>query len=251
MVFACGTSSDHVRFEKGTFNNEILVKHGLHHCAEDKLGDACALFDRVGSVSEDLRLDDGHKTVVLADGTIAGEGVSSLTDAKHAWAATADLEDGSPLGEAATFSIEGGGAAIQTVKTLSGLLTVGASDINETLVELDASVDTSGAEELNKVLTFSGGLINCLLEHDHTRDVCLDAWSLEEKLTVSTSVGLGVLNFDWCEARSDGASGFVSSEDTFARGADSLGGGDELILELSFGSLCLDHDVFVLRVFVT
>ena len=94
--------------------------------------------------------------------------MSGLTDANHAWAAAADLEDSSPLGEAATFSIEGGSAAIQTIKTLGGLLTVGASDINETLVELDAGVDTSGAEELNKVLTFSGGLVNCLLEHDHT-----------------------------------------------------------------------------------
>ena len=94
--------------------------------------------------------------------------MSSLTDAKHAWAATADLEDGSPLGEAATFSIEGGGAAIQTVKTLSGLLTVGATDFDKTLVELDASVDASGAKELNKVLTISSSLVNCLLVHYHT-----------------------------------------------------------------------------------
>ena len=65
---------------------------------------------------------------------------------------------------------------------------------------------------------------------------------MEKKLTVSTSVGLGILNLDWLEATADGASGLVSSEDTFAGSADSLGGGDELILELSFGSLCLNHD---------
>ena len=91
-------------------------------------------------------------------------------------------------------------------------------------------------------MTISGGLINRLLKHDHTRDVCLNSWSLEEKLTVSTSVGLCVLNLDWCEAAADGASGLVSSEDAFAGSADSLGGSDELILELSFGSLCLNHD---------
>ena len=143
LVFAGGSGSDHVRLEEGTLDDEILVEHGLHDSAEDELGDACALFDGVASVSEDLRLDDGHKTVVLADGTIAGKGVCGLTDAYHAWAATTDLEDSSPLGKAATFSIESGGAAIQTVKTLSGLLTVGAADVDETLVELDAGVDVS------------------------------------------------------------------------------------------------------------
>ena len=122
----------------------------------------------MSSISEDLWLDNWHESILLADGSVAGESVGGLANRDHGRLAVTDLEDGSPLGEAATFSIEGGGAAIQTVKTLSGLLTVGATDFDKTLVELDASVDASGAKELNKVLTFSGGLVNCLLEHDHT-----------------------------------------------------------------------------------
>ena len=58
---------------------------------------------------------------------------------------------------------------------------------------------------------------------------------------VSMSVRLNVLNKDWRKSMAERVNGLVSSEYTFAWGANSLGGGDELILELSLGSLCLDH----------
>ena len=146
-----------------------MVEHGLHDSAEDELGDACALFDGVASVGKDLRLDDGHKTIVLADGTKAGEDMSGLTNSKYAWAATVDLKDSSQLYEAKTFSIEGGGL-FQIVDTLISLqihTVVELTLVKLTLVELNANMDVSLAKEFNKVLTIFGGLVNILI-HGHT-----------------------------------------------------------------------------------
>lgn len=77
---ASGTLSDHVGLKEGSLDDEVVVEHGLHHGGEDVLRDAGALLDGVVTVGEDLGLDDGHETVVLADGTVAGEGVGGLAD---------------------------------------------------------------------------------------------------------------------------------------------------------------------------
>ena len=92
LIFIKPTRSYHVRHEKGTLDNEILVEHSLHDSAIDKFGGACALFDGVNSCStivviiiSDLKLNNGHKTVVLADRTITGESVSGLINSLQAW----------------------------------------------------------------------------------------------------------------------------------------------------------------------
>ena len=107
------------------------------------------------------------------------------------------------------------------------------------LVELDAGLDATGAEELDEVLSTSGSLVDSLLVHDDTTDVLLDSWSGEKKLAVGTSVGLSVLDADGIEALADGASRLVGSENTLAGGADLLCGLDELFLEFS---RCVQHN---------
>ena len=189
-----GTSSDHVWLEEGTLDDQVLVEHGLHDSAEDELGDAGALVDRVAAIGEDLGLDDGHEAVVLADGTVAGKGVGSLADGDHRWAAISDLEHGSPLGEAAALGVELGSAAIETVETLGSGLAIGAADGNDSLIELDTGLDATRAEELDEVLSTGSGLVDGLLVQDDAGDVLLDSWGGEEELSVSTSVVFGVLN---------------------------------------------------------
>ena len=182
------------------------------------------------AVSEDLRLDDWDETVVLADGSVAGKSVGGLTNRDHRWASTTNLENSSPFGEAASFCVEGSGTSTKTVETLSGSLIVCSHNRNESLIELDTGFNSSGAEELNKVCTILGGLIDSLLVHDDARDVFLDRWGSEEKLSVCTSVGLSILNLDGIKALSDGSSALISSQDTFAWSADFLCGSNELFL---------------------
>lgn len=170
------TGSDHVWFEEGALDDQVLVEHGLHDSAEDELGDAGALVDRVAAIGEDLWLDDGHETVVLADGAVAGKGVGSLADGDHRWASISDLEDGSPLGEAAALGVELGSAAIETVETLGSGLAVGAADGNDSLVKLDTGFDATRAEELDEVLSTGSGLVYSLLVQDDAGDVLLDSW---------------------------------------------------------------------------
>lgn len=164
----CGTSSDHVGLEEGALDDQVLVKHRLHDSAEDELRDASTLVDRVITVGKDLGLDDGHKTVLLADGAIAGKSVSGLTDGSHGWAAISNLENSSPLSEAAALGVEGGSASAQAIETLGSGLAVSAHDGDDSLVKLDASLNTAGAEELNQVLSRGTGLVDGLLIHDDT-----------------------------------------------------------------------------------
>jgi len=223
----------------------VVVEHCLHHSGEDLLGDTGTLVDVVVAVGEDLGLDDGHKTVILADGSVAGEGVGGLANGELRGASISNLEDGSPLGKAAALGVEGGSAGSQAVETLSGALVPGATKDDEALVELDTGMNATGAEELNEVLSASGSLVDGLLVHDDAGDIFLDGGCGEEEFSVCASVVDVVLDGDRVESLSDSASGLVSSEDTLTRGSDLTSHLDELVLEVK---LSFDHCIFLLGV---
>ena len=161
--------------------------------------------------------------------------MGSLLDGELTWESIADLEDGSPLGEPAALLVEGLASGGEAVETLSGALLVGASENDETLVELDTGVDVSASEKLDEVGAVSGSLVNGLLVHDDTTDVLFDSWSGEKKLTVCTSVGFVVLDLNLIETLSDSSSALVSSEDALASGRDFAGSFDKFVLEGEFG----------------
>jgi hypothetical protein len=53
---------------------------GLNAGSKYSLGDLSTDLNGVVAVSENLRLNDGSKTVLLADSSVSSEGVSSLRD---------------------------------------------------------------------------------------------------------------------------------------------------------------------------
>ena len=194
------------------------------------------------SIGQNLWLDDWHESVVLADGSVSGQSVGGLIDCELAWHSVADLENCSPLGKSASFVIECFCSGSESIQSLSRVFPVGSSEHDKSLVELDSGVDASASEELDKVLTLVSCLVDCLFEHDDSADVLLDAWGLEEELTVCSSVGLVVLDLDLIEPLSDGSRALVSSEDALAWSGDLAGSLDELVSE--WVCRCLDHDVF-------
>lgn len=230
--------SDHVGLEEGTFDDEVVVKHRLHDGTEHTLGYSSASLNVMISVSENLWLNDWHQAVVLANGSVSGQRVSSLVDGQLGWSPVANLEHGSPLGKAAPLLVEGLCAGCQAVQTLRGRLVIGAAQNDQTLVEFDASVDVSRTEQLNEVLALGRSLVNRLLKHDHTRDVLFDFWCGEKELAIVAAISLVVLHRDRIESLSDGARGLVSSQDSLAGGRDLTRRPNQFFFEVK---LCFNH----------
>jgi len=151
-----GTFGYHIRLQKKTLNDKFLVNESSHDSGEDSLRGFGADLNAVVTVGEDLRLNDGHKTVVLADASVSGKRVSGLTDGNFGWSSVTDLADSSPLGESATFLVESLASSGETVKTLSGLLVLGSTDDDKTLIDLNTSEDSAVFKVLNEVLSVSG-----------------------------------------------------------------------------------------------
>jgi hypothetical protein len=216
-VSAFGTGGNHVGLEHGAFNDELMVNHSLHDDREDVFRNSSAFLNIVGTVNHNFGFNDGDKTIVLANTTIAGESVCSLINRELRRATIgSDLKNSSPLGESASLFVECFAASSETIKTLSGLLSVCASNIDCTLVDFDAGKDSAGSEVLDEVNSILGLFVEGLLEHNDTTDVVVDFRGSEEELTVSASVILSVLNVDSLETLSNGSSALISSEDTLA-----------------------------------
>jgi len=112
---------------------------------------------------------------------------------------------------------------------LGGGLLVGASNLNGTLVDLDAREDTSLLKNINEGLAVLGLLVEGLLKEDHTTEVLEGTRGAEEELTEGTAVLLNVLDIDAGKALANSASGLISSKDTLARGANVGSVLDELV----------------------
>jgi len=143
---ALSSRGHHVGFQHESFNKKFLIEQGLHDSGENTLRDLSANLNRVGSVLEDLGLDDGHETILLADGAISGEGVGSLLNGDFRWAAVSDLKDGSPLGKSAAHFVILSASLVKVIKSLSSSLTISASNNLDTLIDLDTTLNSSLVE---------------------------------------------------------------------------------------------------------
>ena len=143
LVWALSTLGDHVWFEEGSFNDEVVVEHCLHDGTEHFLRNFGTSFDGVGSVSKNLWLDDWHEAIILADRTVAGQGMGSLIDGKLTWESIADFKDCSPFGKSASLIIECLSSCSKPIKSLSCILAISSSEYNKSLIELDSRMDAS------------------------------------------------------------------------------------------------------------
>ena len=238
-VSALGAGGDHVGLEHESLDEKILIEESLHDGRENALGDGGADADVMGTILQDFGLDDGHETVLLTDGAVAGKRVSGLTDSQLGGKAVTNLEDSSPFGEAAAQLVVLGASLAEAIETLSGGLLLGATNNLQASVDLDTAVDASAAEQVTEALAILARVLDGLVEHDNTADVLLKLRSREEQLTVGLAVLVRVLNVDAIETLADGAGGLVGSEDTLAGSANLLGGFDEFFLEFS---RCVQHN---------
>ena len=119
---------------------------GLNAGSKHSFGDLSTDLNGVVAVSENLRLNDGSKTILLADSSVSSEGVGSLRDRKLGWAAISNLENGSPLGESCASLVILLASFSETVKASSCLLLFGSWQEHQALINLDAWDDILGLE---------------------------------------------------------------------------------------------------------
>ena len=132
------TSSDHVGLQQSTLQQQVVVLDGLVGGSQNLLGDLDAGLEGVGTIRQDLRLDDGDQTVVLADSTIAGQtgGVLLDGDVRGETVLLADLQNSPPLGETSTSFVVLLAASGEVIPPLCVGLTLGTSDGLDTLMEM-------------------------------------------------------------------------------------------------------------------
>ena len=114
---------------------------GLNASRDNNLSHMSIDFNGVVAVSEDLGLNNGSKTVLLADSSVSGKGEGSLLDGEVGWSAVTNLDNSSPLGESASFLVVLLASVSKSVESGGGVLVLGAWDDNESLVDLDAWQD--------------------------------------------------------------------------------------------------------------
>ena len=134
------------------------------------------------TILKDFWLNDWSKSILLADGSVPGKGVSSLSNSSLRWAAVlVDLEDGSPFGKSASQFVVFSASSTKSIKTLGGCLSIGSSDNLETSVDLDTAVNSSSSKHIAELLiTGSVAVLDGLVKHDDSTDVLLDVWGGEK-----------------------------------------------------------------------
>jgi hypothetical protein len=108
---------DHVRLEEDSLEEYIVLLERLDDLGKNSLGDLSTNLDGVVAVSKDLRLDNGSKTVLLADHSVSSKGVSGLKYRELRGATTSNLEHGAPLGESGSSFVVLLASLTKTVKT--------------------------------------------------------------------------------------------------------------------------------------
>jgi hypothetical protein len=219
-LLGVGARGDHVGLQKGTLKEDVVLVESLVAGSKHQLSDISTALNVMRSINKDLRLNNGHQTVLLADDGVASQTLGIQVNGQLGWLIRANLENSTPLGKAGTSLVVLGAALSKVIMALGGGLLVGANNLNGTLVDLDAGEDTTLLEDINKGLAILGLLVEGLLKEDHTAEVLEGTRGAEEELTEGTAVLFNVLDIDAGKALADGAGGLISSKDTLARGAN-------------------------------
>ena len=134
--------------------DELVLNNSTLHSLVNFFRNLGALLDGVVSVLKNLWLDNWSKSVLLADRSVSGKSVGGLSNSGISRASSCwiDLENGSPLGESASKSIVFSASFAESIKTLSGGLTVGSSNNLKSSIDLDTAVNSLSSKDIAELL---------------------------------------------------------------------------------------------------
>jgi len=153
-----------------TFKEDVVVTEGLVDSGKDLFSYGLGGLQGVLAVRQDLRLDDWHNSVLLADGRVSGEDIGVLDDGQLRWHTSADLEGAPPFGEVSAVFLVLSASDAEVVQTLGGCLAVRAQELDHALVHLDAGDDAARFEQLGEGDSIVGLLVESLVEENDTGD---------------------------------------------------------------------------------
>ncbi|KAF7071314.1 hypothetical protein CFC21_076678 [Triticum aestivum] len=220
-VLALGAGGDHAGFEQDALEHDVVLGHLVEGLGPHLLRHLEGALDAVLPVQQDLRLHDGHQTVVLRDGGVAGEAPGGLLDGQLG-GAVGDADHGAPLGEAGALLVVGGLPGGEAVEALAPRLVVGAGERHQALVHLDPGHDALLHQDVDDLLAVDGGLVERLLEEDGAGDVVAEARDGDQQRAERLPVRLCVLQADRVEALPAGGVGLVHGQDAAPRRRDGF-----------------------------
>ena len=189
------TRSDHVRFQETSFPEDVVIRESLNDNSEDSFSDLLADFNGMLTIDEDFRLNNGDKSVSLADSSISSQTPSILLDGLFRRASISrDLQDSSPFSKTATNSVEFLGHCIEGVESHSGSLIISSRKNLDSLVNLNSGEDTFLSKKLNEIGSARRVLLSSFRVEDNTGDMFLKSGSGEEQFSVCLSVYFSVFN---------------------------------------------------------
>ncbi|KAF7024954.1 hypothetical protein CFC21_037212 [Triticum aestivum] len=79
-LLGVGSRGDHVGLQEGALKEDMLVVEGLVAGSKDDLSHVSTAVNVMRSINKDLRLNNGHQPILLADDGIASQTLSVLVD---------------------------------------------------------------------------------------------------------------------------------------------------------------------------
>mmetsp|Transcript_22639 Transcript_22639/g.70870 ORF Transcript_22639/g.70870 Transcript_22639/m.70870 type:complete len:443 (+) Transcript_22639:533-1861(+) len=236
LVGAVDAGHGHGGLDDGALEEDAVLLEALVDGGHDAFLDPGRGVEIVVAVDEDLGLDDGDETAVLADASVASEIHGGDVDGEVGGGGGVDLEGGAPLGEARAANVVPDASLVEGVESRAPLLAFGAADeVLEAHVDLDAGSDAFFGEEVDEGAAVGIRLEERLLEEDGAADVLLEARGGEEEVSPGLPVGLGVLEADRLEALPDRPRRLVAGEETLPGRHHRASRGSELVGVLGEG----------------
>jgi len=168
---------------------------------------------------------------MLTNGAVPCKRMSCLLNSLIGWASSfgVDFDNSSPFGKSNSHGVVLFCSSSHTIKTHSGSLIFSSFDCGKSDIDLDSWNDSFSSEGVNEFNTVLSSVSSSLVVQDCTRDIVGKSRSGEQKISVSNSVFMGVLQLDLLESISNCSSGLVRGENTFSWGSKGLGSLHQLV----------------------
>jgi len=115
----------------------------LHDSCENFFGNSCADINIMISVLKNFRLDDGDKSVFLANRSITSERMSSFLDSYIRRTTFINFNDCSPFSKTASHGIIFCASLSKSIKTSGSGLFVSSPNFNKTTINFDTSMNAT------------------------------------------------------------------------------------------------------------
>ena len=140
----------------------------------------------MNAVNHDLGLDDGDKSGLLADSSVATKAMGGLIDGIVGGESFlhVNAEGSPPLGEAGALGVVQDALVVEAIEAGTPVLSITSADKRlEASVNLDSGDNTGLVEHVNEGSAIGGVLVEGLLVENGSGDVITEVGGGEQKLT--------------------------------------------------------------------